>query len=188
MEVSEIRISRKCLPRRNLIQMSKWTSTCFILLVLQRHVKCVWVKYVSFHNISWQWLRQETLQFLACFLPQKGIKWVCIIKMLCLCVCVCVCFGENCCFGYEGGENIFFDFSILMKSWLLWNVRTTLSDVMPQKTSVFLSFYMTEGFAFSDSALLQLKWQFQVCISANFCLPSRGSCPSNLMLEHSIEI
>lgn len=149
--------------------MSKGTSTCFMLLVLQmwRRVKCVWVKYVSFHYISWQWLRQEALQFLAYFLPQKEKKWVCIIRMLC--VCVCVCFGENCCFGYEGGENILFDFSILMNSWLLWNVRTTLSDVMPEKTSVFLSVYMTEGFALSDSALLQLKWQFQVCISSNFC-------------------
>jgi hypothetical protein len=140
--------------------------------------------------------KTEALKFIAYFLPQKGIKWVCMILM---CVCVCVCFGENCCFGYGGGENIFFGFSILMDSWLLWNVRTTLSDVMREKTSVFLSFYMTGGFVLSDSALLHLKWQFQVCIVtvevavsglhfSKFMLPSRGSRPSNLMLEHSIRI
>jgi len=64
--------------------MLKGTSTCFIMLVLQmwRRAKSVWVKYISFHYISLQWLRQEALKFLAYFLSQKGIKCVCTINLL----------------------------------------------------------------------------------------------------------
>jgi hypothetical protein len=46
---------------------------------------------------------------------------------------------------------------------------------------------MTEGFAVSDSALLD-----EMAVSGlhfnKFLLQSRGSCLSNLMLEHSIQM